>query len=668
MKMTALALMCVFSAAALAKEPPFDKAAMNLEANPCDDFYEFACGVWVEKTQIPADRPSWTHGFDDINLRNQQLLKGILTDYSKGHYKPDVPYAKQIGEIFGSCMNEKAVEETARKEFAEAIAPITKLDSNTKIAALVADLHLKRVDILFDFSASPDLKNSDLMVGDTDQGGMGLPTKDYYLKDTPDMKRMQVAYKTLITSALKIAGYAEGDAIAKADAVFALETRLAKASMSPEEHRDASKLFHRVERKGLMKLTPKFDWPTYLTALGQPKLDQINVEVPDFFSALDKTISETPVDVMKAYFIARMFRTYASTMDKEAVNANFQYLQAAMGMKELPPRWKRCVDATGVLMGMAVGHAYVDKAFAGDSKKVATEMMRNIEKAMKATLSTLPWMDDTTRAAAIDKLAGADDAMGYPDKWRNYDSLTTSKTSYMKNAMAGYVFKAKYELDKIGKPVDRGEWHMDPYVVNAYNNPQWNQMRFPAGILQPPNFDVNRILAANYGGIGAVMGHELTHGYDDQGRKFNKKGDMQDWWSKPTATEFERRAKCLSDQYSSYKVDEELHINGQLTLGETIADQGGLKLAVAAWKESERNPSSDKVNGFTHLQALFIAYAQVWCSKDTPQYRKYITNSNPHPLPKFRVLGTLSDNAEFAEAFNCKAGDKMVAQPQCVVW
>ena len=371
---------------------------------------------------------------------------------------------------------------------------------------------------------------------------------------------------------------------------------------------------------------------------------------------------------MKAYLVARVFKKYAPAMDRESVNVNFKYLQAAMGMKALPPRWKRCVDITGSLMGMAVGHAYVAKTFGEEGKRVASEMMRTVEKAMKETLTTVSWMDNATRAAALEKLAAADDAMGYPDKWRNYDSLVTNKDSYFKNMMAGYVFGSKYDLAKIGKPVDRSEWHMDPYIVNAANIQQFNQMRFPAGIFPSPNFDSHRIPAANYGAIGMVMGHELTHGFDDQGRKFNKKGDLQEWWSASTAAEFDRRAQCISNQYDSYKVDEELHVNGKLTLGETIADQGGMKLTVAAWKSLPSSQRTQKIEGYSPLQVLFIAYAQMWCSKESPQYRKIITNSNPHPLPRYRVFGTLSDTPDFASAFNCKAGDKMVAEPSCAIW
>lgn len=644
-----------------------DRSSMDTKANPCQDFYQYACGRWIEKTDLPSDKPSWVRGFDEVTLRNQKLLKKIFEDYSKGKFEPNVPYAKQIGDYYAACMDERGIEKNARAQFAKEIEPIQKLESIDKIAPVIADLHLKGVDVLFAFGPTQDAKNSDLMTGDADQGGMGLPAKEYYLKDTPEMKKLRDAYVEVNTKALEIAGYKADEAKKRAQNILAFETKLAKASLNPDERRDPEKMYHRLERKGLMKSTPKFDWPAYLTALGEPKLTKINVDVPKFYKDLNNTLKQVSLDDLKAYLIARTFLEYAPTLDEESVNARFKYYQTVLGMKELPPRWKRCVDSTSGAMSMAVGHAFVDKTFGAEGKKIATAMMHSVEAAMKARLESLSWMDKKTRAFAIKKLAAAKNSMGYPDKWRSYDGLEMVRDSYLKNSMAASVFGSHYQLNKIGQPVDRDEWDMPPYLVNAENMPNLNQMRFPAGILQKPNFDVNQTMAVNYGAIGLVLGHELTHGYDDEGRKFDAHGNMKDWWTKKTAAEFEKRTQCLEHQYDEYVVQDDVHLNGKLTLGENIADQGGAKLAYAAWKATEKNPvPADR--HFTPDQEFFLGFAQMWCAKSTPQFRKYLARTNPHSLPKYRVIGVLSDDEDFAKAFSCKAGDKMVRQNRCEVW
>lgn len=660
-------LLSLASAPALAGLDSIDSSSMDTKANPCDDFYQYACGRWIEKTELPSDKPSWVRGFDEVTLRNQKLLKEIFEDYAKGKFEPDVPYAKQIGDYYASCMDEKNIEKNARAQFAKQIEPIQKLESVDKLAPLIADLHLKGVDALFSFNPSQDMKNSELMIGDADQGGMGLPAKEYYLKDTPEMKKLRDAYVEVNTTGLKIAGYKEEDAKKAAQAILAFETKLAKASLNPDERRDPEKMYHRLERKGLIKSTPKFDWATYLKGLGEENLTKINVDVPKFYTDLNKTLKEVSLNDMKAYLIARTFLEYAPTLDEASVNARFKYYQTVLGMKELPPRWKRCVDSTGAAMNMAVGRAFVEKTFGAEGKKIATEMMHSVERAMKARLESLPWMDKKTREYAIKKLAAAKNSMGYPDKWRSYDGLEFTRDSYVQSAMAAAAFGAHYQLNKIGKPVDRDEWDMPPYLVNAENMPNMNQMRFPAGILQKPNFDVHQAMAANYGAIGLVMGHELTHGYDDEGRKFDDRGNMKDWWDKKTAKEFEKRSQCLVNQYNDYIVEGDVHINGKLTLGENIADQGGAKLAYSAWKMTEKNP----VPANKHLtpdQEFFLGFAQMWCAKSTPEFRKYLARTNPHSLPKYRVIGVLADSDEFAKAFSCKPGDKMVRQNRCEVW
>lgn len=643
-----------------------DKAAMDSKINPCDDFYQYACGGWIKKTELPSDRPSWVRGFDEVTLRNQKMLKELFEDYSKGKFEPNVPYAKQMGDYYAACMDEKGIEKNARAQFIKAIEPITQLESVDKIAPVIADLHLKGVNVLFGFANAQDLKNSELMIGDADQGGMGLSSKEYYLKDTPEMKKMQNAYVELATFALKAVGYKDEEAKTRAANVLAFETKLAKGSLMPDERRDPEKMYHRLERKGLVKSTPKFDWSAYFKGLGLAKLTKINVDVPKFFTDLNKTLKETSLEDLKAYLIVRTFAEYAGALDKASVDARFKFSQTVLGMKELPPRWKRCVDNTGGAMDMAVGRAFVEKTFGAEGKRQTQAMMHEVENAMKERLESIPWMDAKTRKAALVKLAAAKNSMGYPDKWRSYDGMEVGRDSFLQNAMNADIFGSHYQLDKIGKPVDRDEWDMPPYLVNAENMPNLNQMRFPAGILQPPNFDAKRDPAANYGAIGLVMGHELTHGYDDEGRKFDKNGNMKDWWSKKTAKEFERRTSCLVHQYDEYVVDGDVHLNGKLTLGENIADQGGVKLAFEAWKNSIKDAAAKA--DLKEDQIFYLGFAQMWCSKATPEFLRHLARVNPHSAPRFRVNGVVSDDSNFAKAFSCKPGDKMVRANACEVW
>jgi endothelin-converting enzyme/putative endopeptidase len=672
MKLQLLLSICLLSTSfpALAVTLPYDKDAMDTKANPCEDFYQYACGGWIKKTELPADKPTWVRGFNEVELRNQELLKHMFEEFADGKFEPSVPYAKQMGTFYAACMDEKGIEKNARGQFVKEIAPITTLESVEKLAPVLADLHLKGISALFAFSNSQDLKNSELMIGDVDQGGTNLPSREYYLKDTPEMKKVQNAYLELAEHALKIVGYKDEDAKARAAAILAFETKLAKASLNPDERRDPEKLYHRLELKGLKKSTPKLDWQAYFLALGLPKLTKINVDVPKFFSDLNKTLSEVSLEDLKAYLIVHTFMDYAGALDKESVNAHFKYGQVVLGMKELPPRWKRCVDSVGGAMNMAVGHAFVDKTFGAEGKKIAQEMMHEVEHAMKQRLESVAWMDAGTRKTAVAKLLAAKNSMGFPDKWRSYDGLAVTRDSYLQNAMAAGVFDSHFQLNKIGQPVDRDEWDMAPFIVNAENMPTINQMRFPAGILQPPNFESHRESAANYGAIGMVMGHELTHGYDDEGRKFDKRGNMKDWWSKKTAKEFESRTACLVSQYNDYIVDGDVHVNGKLSLGENIADQGGEKLSYTAWQNALKSSPTERpdLKSDNNAQTYFLSFAQLWCAKETPEYQRHHARTNPHPAPRFRVNGVVSDDTNFADAFSCKAGDKMVRQNRCEVW
>jgi putative endopeptidase len=663
----------VSSTVSVKAEPAVDVSAMDSKVEPCQDFYQYACGTWLKKTKIPDDKPRWGRSFDGINERNQILLKDILQSYADGKFVPENPYAKQMGDLYASCMDEKTLEKNAQKDLRAYVGEIMALKDKKDFPALLAKSHLEGMNAFFSFGSSQDLKNSNLMIGEADQGGMGLPTKEYYSKETDDMKKVRAAYVEYLKSGLEIAGIADKTE-EKAKAILDLETKIAAKALLPAERRDPKRLYHRVERKGVQKLTPDFDWTTYLTAMGEPKLTQINVTTPEFFTSVNAILSKLSLDEIKMYMTAHAFLSTAGAMDKNTLQAKLKFDGVLSGVKELPPRWKKCSDVVQAFMPFALGRSFVAKAFSPESKAEATSMMHEIEQALHDRIETLSWMDKKTKAAAFVKLAVGKNYMGYPEKWRSYDGIKMDRDSFVNNFHSGNTFDSRYELDKIGKPVDRSEWEMPPSLVNASKSQTLNTMYFPAGILQPPNFDNKRPIEANYGGIGAVMGHELTHGYDDEGRQFDKTGSMKDWWSKKTAAEFDKRAQCLEKQFDGYVVEGDLHVNGKLTLGENIADQGGLMLAYAAWqkeaakraKEMRKVSSEDK--GFSPEQQFFISYAQLWCSKETDAFKKLMTNSNPHAIPEFRVKGTLSNNPGFAQAFNCKPGTPMAPEHQCVVW
>jgi endothelin-converting enzyme/putative endopeptidase len=644
-----------------------DESAIDPSINPCDDFYQYACGGWINRTEIPGDRPSWMRSFSEIDDRNETQLKKILDDLVAGKKSED-PYGDKLAAFYGACMDEKQIEATADAQLQDLLKNVDNVQAMDQLARVVAQLHLGLGNPMFHFGAQQDFKDANLVIGGADQGGLGLPDRDYYLKDDPKFKELRAKYLKHVETMLGYAGAGPGDAARQAQKILSIETQLAKNSMSRVDRRDPKKIYHRLELVGLEKTAPKFPWKLYLAELGQPTVTQINVAVPSFFSGLNQMLQTVPLADWRTYLRWHLIHAAAPALSKKFVDENFAfYGKTLQGTSKNLPRWKRCVQATDHALGEALARPFVRVTFGPEGKAETQAMVKNVESAMEANLTSLAWMDDATRAKAFEKLHAIINKIGYPDKWRNYDKLQVDRGSFLMSTVRASQFESNRDLDKIGKPVDRQEWEMTPPTVNAYYEPSLNEMVFPAGILQMPFFTKNAAAAVNYGAIGMVMGHELTHGFDDEGRQFDAKGNLSEWWTPKVNDEFEKRAQCVVDQYNHYPVYD-LTVNGKLTLGENIADLGGMKLAHAAYVAQRGGKTPPKVGRFSDEQLFFLGAAQAWCGKRREAFARLRVTTDPHSPPEYRVNGPMSNLPEFAKAWQCKPGDKMVRQTQCVVW
>jgi endothelin-converting enzyme/putative endopeptidase len=647
-----------------------DLSAIDKSADPCQDFYQYACGNWVKRTEIPADRSSWGRSFSVIDEENQNVLKASLEE-AAATKTPDA-MTKQLGDFYAACMDEGKIEKDAKIEVDDQLKHLDGVKDMNSLAKEVAREHLGLGAPLFTFGQQQDFKDSSLVIGSADQGGLGLPDRDYYLSDDDKAKALRAAYVEHVAKILALSGIAPEAAKAQAQIVLKIETDLAKASMSRVDRRQPEKLNHRIELKGLQKLMPRFPWALYLKEIGVPGLTQINVIAPDFFSALGKMLSRTIMPEWRIYLRWHILHAAAPLLSKAFVDENFAFYDKTLaGAQQILPRWKRCVTATDHMLGEELGQLFVKKTFGEEGKTVTKTMIQSIEKAMADNLAKLSWMDEPTRKAAMTKLAAITNKIGFPDVWRDYSTVKITRDSFLGNVEAAANFEAHRELNKIGKPVDHNEWEMSPPTVNAYYEPSRNEMVFPAGILQAPFYSKKAADAVNYGAIGMVMGHELTHGFDDEGRKFDGKGNLTNWWSKATNEEFEKRAQCVIDEYNGFEVLPGKHINGKLTTGENLADLGGIKLAYTAYeaaRAAKGKPEPRPAGSFTDDQLFFLGTAQAWCSKRRPELEAQRLITDPHSTPKYRIQGPLSNIPEFAAAFQCKPGSKMVRQNACVVW
>ena len=642
--------------------PGFDLSAIDRATNPCDDFYQYACGSWLKNNPIPSDESSWGR-FSELQQNNQIILRQIL-DEAAAAKTPD-GNTRKIGDYYATCMDETTINQRGLAPLKAEMDRINAMQSPQDLAEVIGRLHRAGVDVLFSFGSSQDLKDSTAVIGWADQGGIGLPERDYYFRDDAKAVDTRKEYIAFMSKMLGVMGMQ----VSRAEQVMALETAMAKASMDVTSRRDPTKLYHMMKMPEFQALADSFNWSRYFAALGAPKLEVLNVATPDFFMAQEQLIKSQPLDVWKSYLILHLVRGQSRVLPRNIDDTVFAFYSTYLtGAKDKRPRWKRCVDATDGDLGEALGKAYVEKTFGTEGKQRTLQMVRQIEKSMEQDLQKLAWMSPATKKKAMEKLHAVTNKIGYPDQWRDYSGLEVVRGDALGNSLRANQFEYARQLAKIGKPVDRLEWSMTPPTVNAYYDPQMNNINFPAGILQPPFFDKAVDDATNFGAVGAVIGHELTHGFDDEGRQFDKDGNLKDWWTASDATAFEQRAQCLIDQYSSYDLGEGVHMNGKLTLGENTADNGGLRLAWMSLASSLAAKSLPKKDDFTAEQRFFLGFAQVWCQNETVEVARLQAQTNPHAIPKYRANGVVSNMPEFQKTFACKAGQPMVRAKACRVW
>ena len=646
----------------------FDTANLDKSCKPCDDFYQFAMGGWMKANPIPPEYSNFG-SFTRLADQNQQNLRNILEDAAKAKAAPGSNEQK-IGDFYASCMDTAAIDAAGTKPLQPELTRIANVSSIADLQAEVERLHGMGTGAFFRFSSRQDLKDSSIVIGGASQGGLGLPERDYYLKSDDKSRLLRDAYVKHIANMLGMLGDSADTSAAEAAAILKIETALATASTKNTDLRDPEKNYHMMTLADLKTMTPNFSWEAYFKAAGHPELKQINVGQPEFFKALGAQLTATSLDDWKTYLRWHLLNTAAQALPEKFVAEEFDFRGKTLtGAKEIQPRWKRCAQATDRALGEALGQVYVQRYFPPESKARALEMVHNLIAALRDDLQTLSWMGPATRAQATAKLQAFAVKIGYTDKWRDYSALKIDRSSYIQDGFRAAEFESMRRLDKIGKPVDRTEWTMTPPTVNAYNSSSLNEIVFPAGIMQPPFYDPKADDAVNYGGMGAVIGHEITHGFDDEGSKFDGKGNLNDWWTADDRKNFDERASCVEKQFDGYEVEPGLHQNGKLVLGESIADLGGLAIAYAAYEKSiEGKPRPKELDGFTPEQRFFLGWAQVWGANQRPEAARLQTKTNPHPLGRFRGNGAPSNLAEFARAFGCKKGDAMVREQACKIW
>jgi len=645
----------------------FSLTNLDRTCQPCDNFYEFAMGSWMKANPIPAEYSSWGT-FTQLRDNNLTALRTILEAAAKANAQAGSNEQK-IGDFYASCMDTEAIEAAGSKPIAAELGAIDAITDRKSLDATVAMLQQQGAGVLFRFSSGQDIKDSSRVIAQASQGGLGMPDRDYYFRDDEKSKQLRADYEQHVAKMFVLAGDAPETAAAEAKTVMSIEIELAKASRTRVELRDPEKNYHLMPLAEMNALTPDWSWPNYLREVGVPTVEQVNVRQPEFFKEVNQALSTVSLAAWKTYLRWHVIHANAPELPERFVDENFDFYDRKLsGTKELLPRWKRCVQSTDRNLGEALGQVYVDKYFPPAAKARAREMVSNLIAALREDIPTLSWMGPETKREALAKLEAFTVKIGYPDKWRDYAKLSIDRGSYDANVRRSIEFENARQLAKIGKPVDRMEWGMTPPTVNAYYSSSLNEIVFPAGILQPPFYNPSADDAVNYGGIGAVIGHEISHGFDDQGSKFDGQGNLHEWWTPEDRKNFTERGDCVVNQFNGYEVEPNLHQNGKLVLGESIGDLGGLAIAYAAYEKSIAGNRPKDIDGFTPEQRFFLGWAQVWGTNQRAEAARLQTNTDPHPLARYRGNGPLSNMAAFAKAFGCKNGDAMVREQACKIW
>jgi endothelin-converting enzyme/putative endopeptidase len=620
----------------------------------------------MAKHPAPPDQPRYGR-FDELQDRNNEILRDILEESSKpGVADPD---KKKIGDYYASCMDEPTIEKKGSEPLTPDLQRVAGIKAKNDIPAIVGHLQTEGTGAFFGFGAAPDFKDATQYMLIYAQGGMGMPDRDYYLKDDENAKKVRGEYTQHVTKMLQLSGETPTAAAAGAKAVLKIETALAQAALDRVSQRNPTNIYHKMPREEVKKLMPNFNLSAFMERAEAPPGDSANVSEPEFLKAVDQLIASSELDELKTYMRWRVVSAQAAMLPKKFADENFNfYGKVLTGAAEQRARWKRCVDATDGDLGEALGKVYVERTFGPEGKARTVEMVKGIEAALSTDIQQIDWMSPETRTQAEAKLREVANKIGYPDRWRDYSTLRVARGDAYGNSVRANTFAYRRQMAKIGKPVDKTEWLMTPPTVNAYYNPLENNINFPAGILQPPFFNKAADDAVNYGAAAAVVGHELTHGFDDQGRRFDGQGNMREWWTAQDGKNFEDRAACIDKQYSGYTAVGDVHINGKLTMGENVADNGGLRLAWMALMERLKNESLQKVDGLTPEQRFFVGWGQMWCENRSDEIARLHAKTNPHSPGKFRTNGVVSNMPEFAKAFSCPANAPMVGQPVCRVW
>jgi len=645
----------------------FSETNLDRTCKPCDDFNQFAMGGWMKNNPIPAEYPNWG-SFTMLADRNQASMRVILEEAGKANAVAGSNQQK-IGDFYASCMDTSAIDAAGVKPLAADFAAIDAVKDASALQPLIGRLQQTGAGYLFRFDSTQDLDESTQVIAEINQSGLGLPDRDYYTRTDEKSAQLRTDYAAHVAKMFVLAGDSGEKANADAKTVMELETALAKASMSRVQMRDPHAVWHKMTLPQLRELAPGWGWEAYFRQRNAPEFSSINVSQPDFFKETNRLLTATPLKDWKTYLRWHVLHASATQLSEPFVQENFNFYGTKLsGTKQLQPRWKRCSQSVNRNLGEALGEVYVEKYFPPEAKAHARLMVMNLIGALKSDIPELGWMGPETKKAALEKLEAFQIKIGYPDKWRDYSALPVDKGSYLANERRAIAFENARDLNKIGKPVDRGEWQMTPPTVNAYYDSTMNEIVFPAGILQPPFYDPQADDAVNYGGMGAAIGHEITHGFDDQGSQFDAKGNLRDWWTKQDRKNFDERATCVQKQFDGYEVEPGLHENGKLVLGESIADLGGLAISYAAYEKSIEGKRPATLGGFTPEQRFFLGWAQVWGANMRAENARLMANTNEHPLPKFRTNGPLSNMELFAKAFACKKGDAMVRESVCKIW